>query len=142
MSLQREEQDNSPAEVVSVDHCCGLAQSRYRKLSRYHSLSLKRILATIEVECLRFFFFGSKSHSSSCASQGFVSSFKFKVRTCMSQPGCTIVESEPSPRSLGKLRPEELRRRVLGAILPVTSREDHPILTHALLGLHCTGSLT
>ena len=50
------------------------------------------------------FFFGSKSHSSSCASQGFVSSYKFNVRTCMSQPGCIIVESEPSPRSLGKLR--------------------------------------
>ena len=51
MSLQREEQDHSPAEVVSVDHCCGLAQSRFRKQSRYHSFSLKRILAAIEIEC-------------------------------------------------------------------------------------------
>ena len=55
-----------------------------------------------------------------------VSSYKFKVRICMSQPGCTLVESEPSPRSLEKLRSEVLGRRVLGAISPLKSREDHP----------------
>ena len=55
-----------------------------------------------------------------------VSSYKFKVRICMSQPGGTLVESEPSPRSLEKLRSEVLGRRVLGAISPLKSREDHP----------------
>ena len=55
-----------------------------------------------------------------------VSSYKFKVRICMSQPGCTLVEGEPSPRSPEKLRPEVLGRRVLGAISPLKSREDHP----------------
>ena len=63
-----------------------------------------------------------------------VSSYKFKVRICMSQPGCTLVESEPSPRSLEKLRSESLRRKVLGAMSPLKSRENHPYLDSRTVG--------
>ena len=62
----------------------------------------------------------------------------------MSQPGCTLVESEPSPRSLEKLRSEVLGRRVLGAISPLKSREDHPYyLDSRTVGtaLYCTSHM-
>ena len=52
----------------------------------------------------------------------------------MSQPGCTLVESGPSPRSLEKLRSESLRRKVLGAMSPLKSRENHPYLDSRTVG--------